>query len=127
MSTAVIFNSEMKKYFDSNKSEIAEFINEKFVKSKYETYNGFFDNFLYEYGIISFSSDPLEFGHEYIPSVNCTDNNIFKEKKGITDLSTKSHSLNDCQKIFAKYFISKFNNIDLKTLTEWNSENNRIQ
>jgi hypothetical protein len=125
MSTAVIFNSEMKKYFASNKSELAEFINKKFSESNYATYNGFFDDFLFSYGIISFNSSPLVDCDKYVPYLNCTENNIFREKKGITNLSSKPHNLNECQKIFAEYFISKFNNIELKTLTEWNSENNR--
>jgi len=125
MSTAIIFNSEMKKYFTSNKSEVAEFVNQKFKESKYENYNGFFDDFLFNYGVISFNSGPLELGSKYIPYLNCKENNIFREKKGITDLAFKPHSLNECQKIFAKYFISKFDKIQLKTLKEWNSENNR--
>ena len=124
MSTAVIFNSEMKKYFTSNKSELAEFINKKFRESNSATYNGFFDDFLFSYGIISFNSVPLEVGNKFIPYLNCTENNIFGEKKGITDLSAQPQTLNECQKIFAEYFISKFSRIELKTLTDWNSENN---
>lgn len=80
MSTAVIFNTEMKKYFASNKSELAEFINKKFRESNSATYNGFFNDFLFSYEIISFNSVPLEVGNKYIPYHYCTENNIFGGK-----------------------------------------------
>lgn len=121
MKTAVIFNSEMKKYLISDKSEITEFINKKFKESKYETYYGFFDDFLFNYGITSFNFIPFEVGNKYIPYLNCDENNIFREKKGFTDLSSKPCSLSECHKIFAEYFISKFRFIKLETLSDWKS------
>ncbi|EHQ41528.1 hypothetical protein [Myroides odoratus] len=108
MSTTVIFNREMKKYLSSDNTEIIKLLNSRFRESNSKTYNAFFDSFLFDYGIISFNSAPLLHKNKYIPYLNCEENNIFDEKKGITDLSDKAHTLTECEKIFANYFISKF-------------------
>jgi len=124
MSNTVVFNRVMKKYLKSNNNEVVDFINTKFNESQSQNYFGFFDDFLYKYGIISFNASPLINGSKYVPYINCTKNNIFHEEKGVMELSSKAHSLSECQRIFAEYFISRFKNINVQTLREWNSEDN---
>lgn len=123
MSTAIIFNKEIEKQLQANDNmEITKFIRNKFLESKRETYNGFFDDFLFSYGIISFGYTPLlDYVDKYVPYLNCTDNNIFRMKKGCTDLSAKAHSISDCEKLMAQYLIEKLKNVDLKIIKEWNS------
>lgn len=124
MSTAPIFNREIAKYLQTNNDEIANFIKDKFRESKRETYNGFFQDFLFHYGISSFSCDPDIYGDKYIPYLICAENNIFNEKSGRTDLKSKAYSLKDCEKIFAEYFISKFKFLQLQKFENWIYENN---
>lgn len=123
MSTTASFDSEIKKYFAVNKSEVSEFINEKYKKSNYKTYHDFFDDFLYNYGVISFNSSPVDFGRKNIPYLNCAENNLFSEKKGVTNLNEEPLSRNQCLKLFAGYFIKKIDSMELKTITEWNFDN----
>jgi hypothetical protein len=124
MSTAIVFNKEMQNYFNSNNSLVAEFLRTKFKESHRQNYNGFFDDFLFTYGIISFNSVPILNGKQYIPSLTCSKNNIFREEKGLTELSKEPKTLLECEKIFAQYFISRFNDINLSYFTNWDSEKN---
>lgn len=112
------FNLEVKRLIKKENHPVFKYIEEKFKKSKHQNFYGFFDDFLFRYGIITFSYSPAINKNKYLPYVNCSQRNIFRLKKGITNLSRKSYSANQCQKILAKFLIEY-----LKLSTVWGFEN----
>ncbi|MDM1395846.1 hypothetical protein HX049_01420 [Myroides odoratimimus] len=124
MDTYTTFNKVIAEYFQRSSSETIHYINQKFLDSKRNTYYGFFDDFLYEYGIISLNLSPTDIvSNNYDSYVNCTKNNIFKEEKGITEISTKlSHS--SSEKALAKYVYTKLTTLKAEDFINWNSELN---
>lgn len=67
MSNTKSFDTEIKKYFTTNNTEVNNFIDGKYKSSNYKTYHDFFDDFLFSYGIISFNSVPVDLSNKYIP------------------------------------------------------------
>ena len=112
------FNLEVKRLIKKENHPVFKYIEGKFKKSKHQNFYDFFDDFLFRYGIITFSYSPALDKSKYLPYVNCSQRNIFRLKKGITNLSIKSYSANQCQKILAKYLIEH-----LKWSNVWDFEN----
>jgi len=107
MSLAV-FNREIKRLITNKKHPVLEYVNEKFKHSrKYDGYHDFFDNFLYEYGVLTVGHVPIYHKNKYMPYVNCSQNNIFGEETGVTDLSNKPVSPTESRKIMAQYIIDR--------------------
>lgn len=112
------FNREIKRIVTKDNHPVLEYILEKFKNSKHQNYYDFFDDFLFRYGIVSLSYSLDLNGNKYLPYINCSQRNIFRLKKGITNLSNKSYSANQCQKILAEFLIEH-----LKSLTLFDIEN----
>jgi len=119
MNTSLIFEKEMHRLLLSDTSETLMYVREQFSQGRYTSYMGFFDEFLYKYGIISISSIPEGSSGGYMPYVNCQDDNLFGEVKGCTDLSDKALPLSTCQKVIAHYIIDHLKRLDLSVLKEW--------
>lgn len=124
MSTT-IFNQEIKRLI-SQKNPVLEYVNEKFKKShQNKNYYGFFDDFLFKYGILTLGYSPTLKGNKYVPYINCSRNNMFRMEKGITDLSNKAHSLTECQKVIASYLIEQLKYLNVLNFENWNPEFNQ--
>lgn len=124
MSTTV-FNREIKKIITSENHPVLNYVNEKFKKSiKHKSYYGFFDDFLFRYGILTLGKSPTMKGNKYISYVNCTRNNIFREEKGTTFLSKNTQSLSESQKTKAHYLIQQLKCLNVQNFEDWNPEFN---
>ncbi|QFZ54515.1 hypothetical protein FEZ18_06750 [Oceanihabitans sp. IOP_32] len=124
MSTTT-FNREIKRMITNENHPVLKYINEKFKNSRqHQNYYGFFDDFLFKYGILTLGYSPTLNGNKYVPYVNCSQRNIFRAEKGITDLSNKAHSPTQCQKILAEYLIEHLKYLNVWSFENWNSELN---
>jgi hypothetical protein len=127
MST-IVFNQEIKRLISNENHPVLNYIKEKFKYSnRNKSYYGFFDSFLYNYGILTLGYLPIVNSNKYVPYVNCSRNNIFREEKGNTNLSLKGENKSECQKIMANYLINSLKSLNVENFECWNSElNNEI-
>lgn len=127
MST-IVFNQEIKRLISNENHPVLNYIKEKFKYSnRNKSYYGFFDSFLYNYGILTLGYLPIVNSNKYVPYVNCSRNNIFREEKGNTNLSLKAENKSECQKIMANYLINSLKSLNVENFECWNSElNNEI-
>jgi hypothetical protein len=124
MST-IVFNREIKRLISNENHPVLNYIKEKFKNSnRNKSYYGFFDSFLFSYGILTLGYSPIINGNKFIPYVNCSRNNIFREEKEITDLSQKAENMSECQKIMAEYLISRLKCLNVENFECWNPELN---
>lgn len=124
MST-IVFNREIKKLISNENHPVLNFIKDEIKNSnRNKSYSGFFDSFLFNYGVLTLGYLPIINGNKYVPYVNCSRNNIFREEKGITDLSQKAENKNECQKIMAEYLISRLKSLNVENFKSWNSDLN---
>ncbi|WP_339611364.1 hypothetical protein [uncultured Planktosalinus sp.] len=119
MKASIIFDREMRRILKTETSETLLYVQDQFLERNRSSYMGFFDDFLFEYGVISLNAIPIDGTHKYMPYVNCMDDNIFGEAKGCTDLSVKGLSLAACQKVIVHYIIDHLKRLDLSVLKEW--------
>lgn len=124
MST-IVFNREIKKLISNENHPVLNFIKDEFKNSNQnKSYYGFFDSFLFNYGVLTLGYSPIINGNKYVPYVNCSRNNIFREEKGITDLSQKAENKTECQKIMAEYLINRLKSLNVENFKSWNSDLN---
>tara|TARA_R110001599_G_C11856712_1_gene621266 strand:+ start:93 stop:482 length:390 start_codon:yes stop_codon:yes gene_type:complete len=124
MST-IVFNREIKRLISNENHPVLNFIKDEFKNSnRNKSYYGFFDSFLFNYGVLTLGYSPIINGNKYVPYVNCSRNNIFREEKGITDLSQKAENMTECQKIMAEYLIGRLKCLNVENFKSWNSELN---
>lgn len=120
-----VFNQEVKKLIKRDDHPVLRYVNEKFNEKKHDVdYFGFFDTFLYQYGIQSLGYSPVMKDNKYLPYVNCTRNNVFHEQKGITDLSKVEQNATESQKTMAHYLIRRLKSLHVENFKDWNSEFN---
>jgi hypothetical protein len=109
------FNREVKRLLTSNCHPVLTYVNDKFNKQRrYIYFDEFFDDFLYNYGILSLELGYLLKGNKYIAYVNCNSNNIFGEDAGVTYLSSEEQSLTESQITLAKFLIRKLKNLSVE-------------
>ncbi|WP_179008577.1 hypothetical protein [Winogradskyella forsetii] len=119
----IIFNREIKRLISKENHPVLNYVNEQFKNNKkHKSYFGFFESFLFQYGIVTVGYSPTLNGNKYIPYVNCKPRNIFREEKGIRNLSKNEHSLNECQKIIAQYIIENLKCLNVQNFENWNPE-----
>lgn len=121
MST-LIFNREMKRITRSTNSPVLKHIDGKFRKSYHLNYYGFFDDYMVKFGILSLNYSVTDVKNKYAPYINCSNNNIFNWKGGITELSGKFHSSSECQKMIVKSLVSNLQRLTIDELENWKFE-----
>ena len=118
----IAFNKEIKELIDSSLDPVVAYVNDKFKNSdKHNSYYGFFEDFLCQYGIITVGCGTASKVNMYEPYVNCKLNNIFKENKDCTNLTNGVYSLNECHRINANYIISNLKRLNIEDLENWNN------
>ncbi|GBF22428.1 hypothetical protein C21_04623 [Arenibacter sp. NBRC 103722] len=119
------FNQEMKRMLTGENHPVLRYMNEKFKNGRiHNNYYVFFDNFLFEYGILSLGFSPVLSGNKYFPYAHCSKNNIFGAEKGTTYLSNKAHNSSQCEKILAEYLIEHLKYLNINHFENWNPELN---
>ena len=119
MNTSLIFDAEMRRLLKAESNETLMFVQNQYDQRKYSFFMGFFDDFLYDYGIISLNSIPEGPNDYFMPYVNCADANIFGEAKGCRNISDKTLPLSSCQKVIARYIYDHLKRLDVSLLKEW--------
>lgn len=122
--TNATFNQEIKRAIKNDNHPVLIYINEEFRKSNSRTYYDFFDNFLFDFGILSLNYVPMLDVNKYVPYVNCLKNNIFNQESGISNLSIKGHSQVECQKMIANFVIRNLKSLFVSNFENWKSELN---
>jgi hypothetical protein len=119
MSTEV-FNREMRKFMNNGNHQIFSYLNDKYIKSaSHHSYFRFFEDFLRDYGIISFDCEFDSKTNKYFPFVKYKENNIFFEEKGFYYLSNSPVDSEKCFEMLAYYMFEKLSFTTIENFENW--------
>ena len=120
----ILFNKEISFLIAKSDHPVIKFIQVEMKNHHFsQSYYGFFDDFLFKYGIISVDvSHGLS--NKYLPYINCTERNIFRELKGKNHLSKEYLSKSESHKVIASYLIERLKNLQVSNFRAWNSDLN---
>jgi hypothetical protein len=122
MRSDITFDREMKIFLSSHQSELIQYFNSEYRKSRIKSYLCFFEEFLLDYGVMSILAIPLTDHSSYLPIINFRFHNIFNMPEGDLKLNETGLNLAASEKALANFLISKlskmtamnFNNFDKK-------------
>jgi len=121
----ITFNNEISKLFKDENHPVILYLKEEMRKHHFHpSYYGFFDSFLFKYGIISIGALPSKSKNKYVPFVNCSERNIFREQKGFTFLSKQEFNKTESGQFLAKYLINCLKNLQASNFRNWDSNLN---
>ncbi|KJD31438.1 hypothetical protein PK35_15135 [Tamlana nanhaiensis] len=114
-----VFNKEIRNLIKQSQDPTIAFVQQKFVQSGFDSYYGFFGNFLLNYGLVSFSCSMREKKPEYKPYFNFRDSNVFGYDGGIYYLTDQFHNFNKCHYLHAHQIVSLLRTVNISELENW--------
>lgn len=112
------FNNRINDYLSARDTDLKKFLHGKKLDSKFST-STFIDDTLFKCGVISAEVVAiLDMKNKYHAYLNCSEDNIFLEQQGITELTNKPLDLKEAQILLANKVITSLDNVNYDNFRE---------